>query len=472
MATTRLIPLHAGKERTEGTAIRDILDYSKNPDKTEKGELITSYACDHRTADAEFLLAKREYLERTGRYRGKDDVIAYHMRQSFLPGEITPEEANRMGQELARRFTHGNHAYIVATHTDKQHIHNHIIFHSVNLDCDRKFRNFFNSTRALHKLSDTICIENGYSIVADPKRHGQAYNKWLGDRAKPPQREAIRILIDDALAQKPADLDALLALLKAAGCEIKRGKQISIRGPGQTRFKRLDTLGEAYDLPALTAILAGERAHQPRKRTHTAAVQTPKVNLLVDIQAQLRSGKGPGYERWAKRFNIKQMAQTLNYLTENGLLDYRDLKKKAQQAEVHCNALSSAVKNTEAKLAENAVLQTHILNYIKTREVYAAYRQSGYSKKFLAEHEGEITLHKAAKKAFDDLGLKKLPTIRSLRAEYAALLVEKKQTYVTFRQAREEMRQLLKAKANVELLLGIDEKEAAHDKEVPVEQRR
>ena len=124
MATTRLIPLHAGKGRTEGTAIRDILDYSKNPDKTENGELITSYACDHRTADAEFLLAKREYLERTGRYRGKDDVIAYHMRQSFLPGEITPEEANRMGQELAWRFTNGNHAYIVATHTDKQHIHN------------------------------------------------------------------------------------------------------------------------------------------------------------------------------------------------------------------------------------------------------------------------------------------------------------------------------------------------------------
>ena len=453
MATTRLIPLHAGKGRTEGTAIRDILDYSKNPDKTENGELITSYACDHRTADAEFLLAKREYLERTGRYRGKDDVIAYHMRQSFLPGEITPEEANRMGQELAWRFTNGNHAYIVATHTDKQHIHNHIIFHSVNLDCDWKFRNFFNSTRALHKLSDTICIENGYSIVADPKRHGQSYNKWLGDHAKLPQREAIRILIDDALAQKPADLDALLALLKAAGCEIKRGKQISIRGPGQIRFKRLDTLGEAYNLPALTAILAGERAHQPRKRTHTAAAQMPKINLLVDIEAQLRAGKGPGYERWAKRFNIKQMAQTLNYLTENGLLDYHDLKKKSQQAEARCNALSSAVKATEAKLAENAVLQTHILNYIKTREVYAAYRQSGYSKKFLAEHESEIALYKAAKKAFDELGLKKLPTIKTLRTEYAARLAEKKQMYAEYRKSKETMRQLLKAQANVDLIL-------------------
>ena len=224
MATTRLIPLHSGKGRSEGTAIRDILDYSKNPEKTEKGELITSYACDQRTADAEFLLAKREYLERTGRYRGNDDVIAYHMRQSFVPGEITPEEANRMGQELARRFTHGNHAYIVATHTDKQHIHNHIIFHSVNLDCDLKFRNFWGSTKALHRLSDTICIENGYSIVADPQRHGKSYNKWLGDRAKPSQRDAIRELIDQALEQKPADMDALLGLLKAAGCQVKYGK--------------------------------------------------------------------------------------------------------------------------------------------------------------------------------------------------------------------------------------------------------
>ena len=283
MATTRLIPLHSGKGRSEGTAIRDILDYSKNPEKTERGELITSYACDHRTADAEFLLAKREYLERTGRYRGKDDVIAYHMRQSFVPGEITPEEANRMGQELARRFTHGNHAYIVATHTDKQHIHNHIIFHSVNLDCDRKFRNFWGSTKALHRLSDTICIENGYSIVADPKQHGKSYNKWLGDRAKPSQRDAIRELIDHALEQKPADMDALLELLKAAGCRIKCGKQISICGPGQKRYKRLDTLGEMYDLPALKSILAGERKHIPGSKQQMRVAAAPKVNLLVDI---------------------------------------------------------------------------------------------------------------------------------------------------------------------------------------------
>lgn len=471
MATTRLIPLHSGKGRSEGTAIRDILDYSKNPEKTERGGLITSYACDHRTADAEFLLAKREYLERTGRYRGKDDVIAYHMRQSFVPGEITPEEANRMGQELARRFTHGNHAYIVATHTDKQHIHNHIIFHSVNLDCDRKFRNFWGSTKALHRLSDTICIENGYSIVADPKRHGKSYNKWLGDRAKPSQRDAIRELIDRALEQKPADVDALLELLKVAGCQIKYGKQIGICGLGQKRYKRLDTLGEMYDLPALKSILAGERKHIPGRKRQMRATAAPKVNLLVDIQAVLRTGKGPGYERWAKRFNIKQIAQTLNYLRENNILDYDELLKRVDQTKTRCDELAERVKDMEAKLAANATLQTHILNYIKTRDVYVAYRESGYSKKFLSEHEGEIALHKAAKKAFDELGLKKLPTIRSLRAEYAVLFTEKKQMYMEFRQTREDMRQVLKAKSNAELLLMIDEKERIHRQSVAMKRR-
>src|SRR5699024_2605646 len=184
MATTRIMPLHAGKGRTVGKAISDIIDYVKNPDKTDHGRLITSYQCDSRVADAQFLLDKQTYAARTGRVRGKDDVIAYHLRQSFVPGEITPEEANRLGVELARRFTKGKHAFIVCTHIDKSHTHNHVIWNSTTLECDRKFRNFWGSTRAVHRLSDTICIENGYSIVEAPKRHGQSYNKWLSDAAK------------------------------------------------------------------------------------------------------------------------------------------------------------------------------------------------------------------------------------------------------------------------------------------------
>ena len=229
MATTRIMPLHAGKGRTVGKAISDIIDYVKNPEKTDHGRLITSYQCDSRVADAQFLLDKQTYAARTGRMRGADDVIAYHLRQSFVPGEITPEEANRLGVELARRFTKGKHAFIVCTHIDKAHVHNHIIWNSTTLECDRKFRNFWGSTRAVHRLSDTICIENGYSIVEALKRRGQSYNKWLGDAAKPSHKEQLRQAIDRALAQKPASLEELLRLLKQDGFTVhRRGKTISI----------------------------------------------------------------------------------------------------------------------------------------------------------------------------------------------------------------------------------------------------
>ena len=463
MATTRLIPLHAGKGRTEGTAIRDILDYSKKPDKTEKGALITSYACDHRTADAEFLLAKREYLERTGRYRGKDDVIAYHMRQSFMPGEITPEEANRMGQELARRFTHGNHAYIVATHTDKQHIHNHIIFHSVNLDCDRKFRNFWGSSKAIRRLSDTLCIQNGLSIIEQPKGHSKSYNKWLGNEAKTSQREVLREALDAALARQPKDFEELLTMLQRGGWEVKRGKRISLKGKGQERFKRLDSLGEDYSEAALRAIIAGEKEHHPREKKTVQPMR--QVNLLVDIQVKLQAGKGAGYERWAKVFNLKQMAQTLNYLSENNLMNIEDLTAKTDAVIARVHELQVTIRETEKRMAELHTLKGHIINYVKTREVYAAYRMAGYSKKFVAEHEQEIKLHQAAKEAFSALGTQKIPKVKEIQAEYDALREKKKQAYAAYHQAQDEMRQLLTVRANVERILGIEEKEKERQKE-------
>ena len=462
MATTRIMPLHVGKGRTESRAISDIIDYVANPQKTDGGKFITGFACDSRTADAEFLLAKRQYIAATGRVRGKDDVIAYHVRQSFMPGEITPEEANRLGVEFAKRFTKGKHAFVVCTHIDKAHVHNHIIWSSVTLDCDRKFRNFWGSTKAVRQLSDTICIENGLSIVENPKPHGKSYNKWLGDQAKPSHRELLRMAIDQALAQKPADLDALFQLLQDAGCEVsKRGKSYRLKLPSWDRVARLDSLGEGYTLDDLLAVLSGQKEHTPRKKSVVRAAP-PKVNLLVDIQAKLQAGKGAGYARWAKVFNLKQMAQTMNFLTEHNLLDYAVLEGKADVATARHNELSAQIKAAEKRMAEIAVLRTHIVNYAKTRETYVAYRKAGYSKKFREEHEADILLHQAAKNAFEDLGVKKLPTVKSLQAEYAQLLDDKKKAYGEYRRSREEMRELLTAKANVDRILNI---EAEHDAE-------
>ena len=419
MATTRLIPLHVGKGRTFKTAIKDIIGYVENPDKTEGGQLVTGYRCNPEIADAEFLLFKNLYRQKTGRERGRDDVIAYHMRQSFVPGEITPEEANRLGHELARRFTKGNNAYIVCTHTDKKHIHNHIIISAVTLDHTRKFRNFWGSTKALHRLSDTICIENGYSVVENPKKKGMTYDKWLGDKKPVPHREQLCRLIDELLARKPESFDVLLDLLKQAGCEVKGNpKNPSLRSGNQKRFIRMDTLGAGYSAAELRAVIAGERQHTPKKKKEKPEKQEKpqRTNqLLIDIQEKMAQGKGTGYERWAKKFNLKQMAQTVAYLQEHNLMDYDDLCHKAGAASEHFQTLTAEIKDAEKRMAEIAVLRTHILNYVKTRDTYAAYRKAGYSKKFLAAHESDILLHKAAKKHFDELGLKQLPTIKRLQ---------------------------------------------------------
>ena len=459
MATTRIMPLHIGKGRTENRAISAIIDYVVNPQKTDHGKLITCYECDSRVADAEFMLAKRQYIAATGRVRGADDVIAYHVRQSFYPGEITPEKANCLGVEFAKRFIKGKHAFIVCTHIDKAHVHNHIIWSAVNLDCDRKFRNFWGSTKAVRRLSDTLCIENGLSIVQNPKPYGKSYDQWLGDQVKPSHRELLRAAIDNALAQKPSDLDELLKLLRESGCEVsKRGKSYRLKLPSWSKVSRLDSLGDGYTLEDLLAVLAGQKEHTPCQKSAKQA-EPPKVNLLVDIQAKLQAGKGAGYVRWAKVFNLKQMAQTVNYLTEHNLLEYAVLEEKAAAATAHHNELSAKIKAAEKRMAEIAVLRTHIINYAKTRDTYVAYRKAGYSKRFRQEHEEEILLHQAAKNAFDDMGVKKLPKVKELQAEYARLLEEKKKTYAEYRRSREEMRELLAAKTNVDRLLKIDEEQ-------------
>ena len=440
MATTRIIPMHRNKGKSIAQCLRARTDYVKNPEKTNGGELISAFACDPRTVDAEFLLSKKEYQSRTGRAQ-KRDVIAYQVRQSFRPGEVSPEEANKIGYEFASRFLKENHAFIVATHVDKAHIHNHIVWNSTALDEQRKFRNFWGSTRAVRQLSDTLCVEHGLSIIEQPKGKGMHYGEWLGTKKNPSHREQLREAIDQALSQKPKDFDALLHLLHDAGYEAKAGKQWAFRGASQKRFIRLDTLGDGYSYEKLCAVLEGRSIRQPRAKGKAISVLgEKKISLLVDIQAKLQAGKGAGYAYWAKKFNLKQMAQTMNYLTEHGL------------------------KDAEKRMAEIAVLRTHILNYRKTRDVYVGYRQSGYSAKYYAAHETEILLHKAAKKAFDELGVKKLPAKTELDGEYAKLFSEKKAAYAEYHRVRNEMKELLTVKANVDLMLGVEPEETKREK--------
>ncbi len=232
MATTRLIAMHQNKGRSLQKCLKDRTDYAQNPEKTEGGELVSSYQCDPQFVEEQFAASKREYLQITGR-RYVGDIIAYQIRQSFKPGEITPEEANKIGYETAMRWTKGEHAFIVATHVDKAHIHNHIIYNSTSLSCDRKFRNFWFSGVALQKVSDLVCLENGFSVI-EPVKPGERVK-----RTEYPERrsfrEEIRDAIDSCLEQKPKDMDELLRLLLEMGYESKRGKYVSVKGKGQKK---------------------------------------------------------------------------------------------------------------------------------------------------------------------------------------------------------------------------------------------
>jgi Relaxase/Mobilisation nuclease domain. len=357
------------------------------------------------------------------------------------------------------RWTKGKYAFFVATHIDRAHIHNHVYYNSTALDCTRKFRDFLGSARVLRRLSDRVCLESGLSIIAHPKLKSkgkyQHYGQWQGDGRPLTWQEKIKTQIDVCLAEKPSDMDAFLQAMTAAGYEAKygRGSVLSFRVPGQERFTRLrsSTLGAGYGQEDIHAIIES-RAVLPEARS-----QSPrKVNLIIDIQPRMKAGKGPAYERWAKVFNLKMMAQTLQYLQENNLLEYEQLEARTIQAADRFHILSDKVKNTETAMSANKELMGATVDYAKTRAVFERYKAAKFSKKYYAEHEADIEIHRAAQATFRRvLAGAKLPKMDALKAEWQKLSTEKKTAYKEYRTVQKDMRELVTVKANIDHRLGL-----------------
>lgn len=458
MAATRLIAMHVQKNRSVQQCLKDRTDYAENGEKTENGEYISSYECDPETVDQEFAFSKSRYGQLTGRSRD-DDIIAYQIRQSFRPGEVTPEEANRIGYETAMRWTKGNHAFIVATHVDKAHIHNHIIYNSTTLDCFHKFRNFLFCGIALQRVSDLVCLENGCSVIK-PRKPGEREKRTVYPNRKS-IRDKIREDIDLAMSRNPKNMEELLKSLEEMGYEIKRAKHIGIKGEGQKSFLRFDSLGTGYREEDFEKVFKGEESFNPlprEKQSHRYDKPEKKFDMLLDIQDIIARGKGPGYERWAKVHNIKQISQTLIYLRDHDIRNMDELTKRASDSATRFAELSQTIKDAEKRMAEIAVLKTHIINYSKTKEVYVAYRKAGYSKQFFEAHREEILLHKAAKEAFGQLEAG-VPKIKDLNQEYSELLKKKKDAYAKYRRIKVENKELQMAKHNLERFLNQQEEE-------------
>lgn len=388
MAATKLIAMHQNKGRSVMRCLKDRTDYAINGEKTDEGKYISSYQCNPELVDLEFAQAKKEYLHKTWR-QPKGDVIAYQIRQSFKPGEITPEEANEVGYETGMRFTKGKHAFIVATHVDRAHIHNHIIFNSTNLECDRKFRDFWFSGIALQRLSDIICLEHGLSVI--PKVRSSERQR----RTKYPERVSIRDVIREdilkCLDQKPADFEELLKLLQAEGYEIKRGKHTAVCGKEQKRFIRFRSLGEDFTEENLKKVIAGEK-EPPEKNEKVperkeAKPEKRKFDLVVDIQEKMAQGKNGGYVQWAKKYNVKQFAESILFLQQHDIHDKKTLDALVDGSSAKYHELMKTIKDAEEKMAANKVIKTHIINYAKTRETYSAYQNQDTVRNF-TRHTG------------------------------------------------------------------------------------
>ena len=443
--------------------MEDRFTYGLNP---EKLGAVSSYLCDPNTAPAEFLLVKSQYLAETGRAVSRG-ALFFQIRQAFLPGEVTAEEANRIGYETAMRWTKGKYQFFVCTHTDKAHIHNHIYFNATAFDRSRKFHNFIGSSFALRRLSDRICLENDLSVITNPKLHSKGrflhYGAWLGTERKPPYKEQLRRAINEALAKRPADFDAFLRLMEASGFTVKhgRGGTISFLVPGQERATRLraSTLGDGYDPEDIKAVIAGERPLPELPEEPT--VPPRRVDLIIDIQERMAQGKGPAYERWAKVYNLKQMAAALQYLQEHHLTDYAALTARTEAAVDHFHKLSDELRTTEEALSKTSELMAATVDYAKTRPVFDGYKAARYSKKYLAQHEAELATYRAAKDTMNTiLNGAKLPKIEALKKSRRELAGQKKELYAEYREAQRQMREAVAVKANIDHLLGVtDERE-------------
>lgn len=461
MATTRIMALHGRNGQSVAQTIRARINYAQNPDKTQGGILVTAYECSPESAADEFAISKSLYDTITGREReSRKDVIAYMIRQSFAEGEVDPQTANDIGYALAMEFTKGEYQFVVATHTNTAHPHNHIIINSTHLDADRKFDYYHQCGQDIMKISDRLCREHGLSVVENPKQKGKSYKEWDERRRGKSWKGRLQETIDRLLPESN-DFEDFLARMRSEGYEVKLGKHTAFRASGQERFTRAKTLGAEYTEQALRERIGGGKVHTANKRiAHPAGGK--KVNLLVDIQAKMQAGKGARYAQWARIFNLKEASKTLNFLTDSGISDYDELTTKANVAGDKFDILSSQIKQLEARISEVSTLRTHIINYSKTREIYAAYKKSRHKKEFRSAHENDLALHESAKAAFEALGGAPIPKVTQLSAEYAALVSEKKQCYEDYKTARKMMIDLQTAKQNIDRILSIDNTQKSH----------
>ena len=373
------------------------------------------------------------------------------MIQSFAPGEVDYEKAHEIGKQLADAVTKGQHEYVVTTHIDKGHIHNHVIFCAVNFVDHHKYNSNKRSYYGIRNMSDKLCRENGLSVVVPGKgSKGKSYAEYQAEKTGTSWKGKLKIAVD-ALIPQVSSFEELLTRLQAAGYEIKPGKYVSCRAPGQERFTRLKTLGADYTEEAVRERIAGRRtkvAKAPREQRG--------VSLLIDIENSIKAAQSKGYEQWAKIHNLKQAAKTMNFLTEHKIEQYADLVSRIEEMAAESGQAADALKNAEKRLADMAVLIKNVSTYQKTKPVYDAYRKARNREKYRAGQEQAIILHEAAVRSLKAAGIAKLPNLAALQSEYEALQAQKEALYADYGKLKKKVREYDIIKQNIDSILQAD----------------
>jgi len=381
----------------------------------------------------------------------KGNNLAFHLIQSFEPGEVDYQKAHEIGKQLADAVTKGQHEYVLTTHIDKGHVHNHIIFCAVNFVDHRKYNSNKRSYYGIRNMSDKLCRENGLSVVVPGKgSKGKSYAEYQAEKTGTSWKGKLKIAVD-ALIPQVSSFEELLQRLQAAGYEIKPGKYVSCRAPGQERFTRLKTLGADYTEEAIRERIAGRRAKAAK-----APGEQRGVSLLIDIENSIKAAQSKGYEQWAKIHNLKQAAKTMNFLTEHKIEQYADLVSRIEEMAAESGQAADALKNAEKRLADMAVLIKNVSTYQKTKPVYDAYRKARNREKYRAGQEQAIILHEAAARSLKASGIAKLPNLAALQSEYEALQAQKEALYADYGKLKKKVREYDIIKQNIDSILQAD----------------
>ena len=428
--------------------------YILNPEKTDEKLLVSSYGCASETAAREF-----EWTRRIAEQKGMNPVriIARHVIQSFEIGEVTPELAHEIGKQFADEILGGKYEYVLTTHIDKDHVHNHLIFNAVDFVNYHAYKSYKRIYYDMREVSDRLCKENGLSVIPPSQNKGMGYKEYTEAKRGTSWKQKLKQTID-RLVITSKDYDDFLRLMQEAGYEIKPGKYISFRAEGQERFTRSKTIGENYTEERIKERIAGRTPRRSQRQT------TPKgISLIGDIQERIRLIDSKGYEHKAKLTILKEAARTLNYLTENNLLQYADLEKKVEDVHSSYDRTGKELKGVEARLREVQPLIKNISNYQRLKPVYDAFQKAKDKPGFKAKHEAELVIFEAARSTLLAMqGDEKLPSLKTLKAEQAQLFEEQERLYAERNRLKKEAKQIETIKSNVDTFLAPS---ADHDRD-------